>query len=472
MCGFIGIYGNKDVFYDIYTGLLAIQHRGQDSSGIITYSGRFNMKKGNGLVRDVFGEKHASYLRGEIGIGHVRYPTVGGGGAEDAQPFYVNMPYGIAMAHNGNIINYFSLKRELEERNRRHLNSRCDVEAILNVLAYELEKEGDFSVDGLFSALERTYERLLGSYSVVAIIRDKGLLAFRDPHGIKPIVFGKRGEEFIFASESVALDVLEFEFLGDIKPGEAVFITKEREVVRRKIREETHTPCIFEWVYFARPDSVIDGISVYEARLRLGRELAKLIKERGIIPDVVIPVPDTSRAAALALAEELNIPYREGLIKNRYIGRTFIMPTDRERSSSVRMKLNPMRFELAGKKVLVVDDSIVRGHTSRQIIELIRSAGASEVYFASYSPPLRYPCLYGIDMQTRGEFIARNRTVEEIKHIIGADELVYQTVDGLIRGVKGEKEMSFCTACFTGEYPTDVPEDMVRMIEEDRKRKE
>lgn len=471
MCGFIGIYGRKDVFYDIYTGLLAIQHRGQDSSGIITYSERFNLKKGNGLVKDVFGEKHASYLKGIIGIGHVRYPTIGGGGAEDAQPFYVNMPYGIAMAHNGNIINYFSLKKELEERDRRHLNSGCDVEAILNVLAYELEKEGDFSKDSLFSALEKTYDRLLGSYSVVAIIRDKGLLAFRDPHGIKPIVFGRRDDDYIFASESVVLDVLEFEIIGDVEPGEAVFITKDREVIRKRIRREKHTPCIFEWVYFARPDSVIDGISVYEARLRLGRELAKLIKEKQIIPDVVIPVPDTSRAAALALAEELNIPYREGLIKNRYIGRTFIMPTDKERSSSVKMKLNPMRFELAGKKILVVDDSIVRGHTSRQIVELIRNSGAKEVYFASYSPPLRYPCLYGIDMQTRGEFIARNRSIEEIKDIIGADELIYQTIDGLIRGVKGDKEISFCTACFTGDYPTHIPEEMFLMIEEDRKRR-
>jgi amidophosphoribosyltransferase len=474
MCGVIGLYGKHSVIEEIYLGLMTIQHRGQDSAGAITYDYKYNLKKGNGLVQQVFNEKNLARLKGDMGIGHVRYPTVGGGGAEDAQPFYVNVPYGMAMAHNGNVTNYVDLRRELFEKDKRHLNSNCDVEVILNVLAEELSRS-DAIVPGaeeIFGAAKSTFDRVQGSYSAVAIIANVGMMAFRDPHGIKPLVYGRRGNSFAFASESVTMDVLGYKHWRDVKPGECIFIDCNRREFSRRIRENVHTPCIFEWVYFARPDSVIDGISVYEARLGLGRELAAGVRESGIKPDVVVPVPDTAKPAALALAMELGVPNREGLIKNRYIGRTFIMAGQKERTKSIKMKLNPIAAEIRGKKVLLVDDSIVRGNTSRKIVDLVRDAGAKKVYFASSSPPLKHPCAYGIDMQTRGEFIARDKEGSEIRDIVGADELIYQSMDGLIRGVAGErKDLKFCTACFSGEYPTEISEEAFHFMEEDRSRK-
>ena len=472
MCGFIGLIGEKDVSRRLYTGLLTIQHRGQDSAGMITYSGRFNMKKGNGLVRDVFNEKNLSYLKGNIGIAHVRYPTVGGGGAEDAQPFYVSIPYGIILAHNGNIVNYFSLKEEMEKKYYRDLNSTSDAELLLHVLAEELSRRIPFSIHNLFRAVEGVFKRALGSYSAVAYIRDRGFLAFRDPNGFKPIVFGQKGKEFIFASESVVLDTLGFKLLRDLYPGEAIFIDKNGRVYKKRVVERPQTSCIFEYVYFARPDSIIDGISVYEARLRLGRMLAEKIRKANLKIDVIIPVPDTSRAAAVAISEELGIPYREGFIKNRYIGRTFIMPSQELRQRSIRLKLNPIKEEFLGKNVLIIDDSIVRGNTSKEIISLVREMGAAKVYLGIYSPPLKYPCFYGIDMQTRGEFIAAERSVDEIKKYIGADELIYQDMHGLIKGVFGSANAHCCCACFSGEYPVPVPEYDMKRIQEDRTKKE
>ncbi len=470
MCGILGIYGKSNVVGELYPGLLAIQHRGQDAAGIITYDRRFNLKKGNGLLQNVFNEKNLKRLKGNLGIGHVRYPTVGGGGADDAQPFYLSVPYGIAMAHNGNLTNYLELRRELFRERFRHLNSNCDLEAILNVFADELMMQGSFNKDSLFRAVGGVFRRAKGSYSVVGMIAERGFLAFRDPHGIKPLIFGKREEDLCFTSESVALDALGYEVVRDVQPGEAIFIDRRRRFFNKRIEEKRHTPCIFEWVYFARPDSVIDGISVYEARLRLGRELAQQVKRRRIKVDVVIPVPDTARAAALSLAVSIGVDFREGLIKNRYIPRTFIMPGQELRVRAVKQKLNPIRSEIEGKRVLLVDDSIVRGNTSKEIINLVREAGAKKVYFAVCSPPLRYPCTYGIDMQTRGEFVARDKSIDEIGENIGADELIYQTLEGLLAGVGGGVRKDFCCACFDSKYPTPVSEDTFQRIEKERTR--
>ncbi|MBI4835541.1 MAG: amidophosphoribosyltransferase [Planctomycetes bacterium] len=475
MCGVLGICGSKDVVLELYQGLNALQHRGQDAAGIATFSEKFNLKKGDGLVQNVFNSKNLSRLTGNMGIGHVRYPTVGGGGADDAQPFYVNSPFGIAMVHNGNLVNYFELKKELFRKDFRHLNSGCDVEALLNVFADELMAENlcKLSVDAIYQTVKRVYKRAEGSYSAVAVIAGHGIVAFRDPHGIKPLVMGKKDDDYAFASESAALDILGYNIMGDIAPGEVVYIEETprffkegRKLYRKRLVTAKHTPCIFEWVYFARPDSVIEGINVYSARFRLGLELAKRVKQLGVKPDVVIPIPDTSRPAASAVAEYLKIPHREGLIKNRYIGRTFIMPDQTKREQSVRQKLNPIREEINGKDVLLVDDSIVRGTTSRELVNMIRSAGAKKVYFGVFSPPLRHPCVYGIDMQTKGEFIARNKSEEKIAREIGVDALIYQTVEGLIKSIKfGD---SVCTACFTGNYPTRVPEKLFSMIENER----
>lgn len=471
MCGIIGIIGRKNAIEGIVTGLLTMQHRGQDAAGATTYSSRFNTKKGLGLVKDVFNKKNMARLAGETGIGHVRYPTAGSYEVTEAQPFYTNTPFGIALAHNGNIINYTELKQKLQEEDLRYINSGCDAELILNELAARLSRRGAFSIDNLFHAVSETFNALEGSYSVVSIIGKKGMLSFRDPHGFKPLIFGKSANSYAFASESVTLDVLEYDIIDDVAPGEAIFVDTEGTVHRRILRKSIPTPCIFEWIYFARPDSTIDGISVYEARYQLGKRLATDVASKGIKPDVVIPVPDTSRAAALALAEELRVPYREGLIKNRYIGRTFIMARQTERRMAVRMKLNPIRSVIEGKKVLLVDDSIVRGNTSREIINLVRISGAKEVYFAAYAPPLRYPCIYGIDMQTKADFIAEKKTIEAIGHDIGADRLLYQSMDGLLGSMQlgAKKEFRFfCTSCFDGNYPTKVDEKVFAEIEKDR----
>lgn len=479
MCGILGICGSGNIVSELYTGLGALQHRGQDASGIITYDQQFHLKKGNGLVQSIFNSKNISRLVGNIGVAHVRYPTVGGGDTEDAQPFYINSPMGIAMAHNGNVTNYLELKETLEKDDFRHLNSRCDVEVILNVFANELAKNNlhNFSADVMFKTVSNLFKKIEGSYSVVGILANKGLFAFRDPHGIKPLVFGKKGDNYAFASETVALDILGYQFERDVAPGEIVFIQEQepffkaqRQLFSKRVAKTIHSPCIFEWVYFARPDSIIDGINVYEARLRLGEELAKLVSKRNIKADVVVPVPDSAKPSATSLASILGLPYREGLVKNRYLGRTFIMPIQEHRELTVRQKLNPIKSEIQGKKILLVDDSIVRGTTSREIISLVRNAGAKEVYLAVTCPPLRYPCVYGIDMQTKQEFIARNKDEDSVAKEIMADKLIYQTLEGMTKAinVKGERRRKFCNACFTGIYPTKVSEQMFKEIELDR----
>ena len=469
MCGVIGFIGQEKAMDRIYPGLLALQHRGQDAAGAVTFEHGFHLKKGNGLVLNVFNPKNIERLNGSVGIGHVRYPTVGAGSAEDAQPFIITTPYGIALAHNGNLVNFFDLKKELIENNLRYLNSNCDAEVILNLLSVELGKMNSkhLTSDELFGALHEVYQKLNGSYAVVSVIANKGLLAFRDKNGIKPLMMGNDGSSYCFASESVALDLLGYKKMRDVQPGEAVFIDSDKNIYTKKIQEGKKATCIFEYVYFARPDSIIDGIGVYEARLRLGEELGKECARHGLSPDVVMPIPDTARGAAQLAAEVLGVKHREGLIKNRYIYRTFIMPTQAERIEAVRLKLNPIKTEIQGKDVLLVDDSIVRGNTSREIISLIRSVGARKVYYALYSPPLRFPCVYGIDMQTRGEFIARDKSIEQIRGSIKADAVVYQTVEGLVKGV-GEGAEGYCTACFTGSYPTEIPKPLLQRIEADR----
>jgi len=478
MCGILGICGMTNVVNELYTGLNSLQHRGQDSAGILTCTQQFHLKKGQGLVQNIFKPKHIARLAGSLGIAHVRYPTIGGGSAEDAQPFYVSSPLGIAMAHNGNVTNYIELKKILEEKNFRHINSQCDAEVILNVFADELARHDlhKFSPDTVFTAVANVFKKVQGSYSVVGIIVNKGLFAFRDPHGIKPLIFGKKGNDsYAFASESAALDILGYKVERDVAPGEAIFIQEPvfkapRKLFNKLIQKASHTPCIFEWVYFARPDSVMDSINVYEARLRLGEELAKEVIKKNIKADVVIPVPDSARPAAITLASVLGLPYREGLVKNRYIGRTFIMPLQESRQASVRQKLNPIKSEIKGKKILLVDDSIVRGTTSREIVNMVRNAGAKEVCLAVTCPPLKYPCVYGIDMQTKKEFIASNKQEKDIAKEIGADKIIYQPLDSLIKGVgkKTSDKSKFCTACFTGIYPTKLFDKDFKEIEKDR----
>ena len=478
MCGVIGIWGNEDIFRDLYQGLLAVQHRGQDAAGIITYDGRFHIKKGNGLVRDIFTAENLHRLRGNIGIGHTRYPTIGGGRGEDAQPFLVNSPFGIIMAHNGNVINYAQLKKIIFEKYHRLLNSDCDLEAILNIFAQELaeQKTKNLAPRHVFKAVEGVFKKARGSYSVVAYIAGQGMVAFRDPYGIKPLVYGKRENgllpSYAIASESVSLNIMNFFDIKNVKAGQALFIDRNRGLHTRKIANCPHTPCLFEWVYFARPDSFIDNVNVYDCRVNLGRFLAAEIKKHNLKIDVVVPVPDSARDAAIEIARRLNLKYREALVKNRYIGRTFIMPADQERKASVRHKLNPIVSELEGKNVLLVDDSIVRGHTSRAIIQMVRNCGAKKVYFAAYSPPLRYPCVYGIDMQTKTEFIAQDANLDQIAKKIGADKVIYQTLESLKKAVQlGNKKLThFCGACFDGIYPTgDVTPEILESIEKERK---
>jgi len=477
MCGVLGIVGNADVFRDLYQGLLAIQHRGQDSAGIITYDGRFHTKKGNGLVQDIFTVENVQRLTGNIGIGHTRYPTIGGGRGEDAQPFQVNSPFGIIMAHNGNVVNYKELKKELFEKYHRLLNSENDVEVILNVFAQELAAQRIKAVQPhhVFKAVEGVYKKVKGSYSVVAYIAEQGIVAFRDPYGIKPLTYGTRNDglqpSYAFASESVSLNIMGFTQIRNVEAGEALYLDHKRHLHSKKIADCPHTPCLFEWVYFARPDSFIDDVNVYLCRVNLGRFLAEEIKRHKLKIDVVVPVPDSARDAAIEIARILNLKYREALVKNRYIGRTFIMPADKKRKSLVRQKLNPIASEFKGKNVLLVDDSIVRGNTSRAIVELVRECGAEKVYFASYSPALRFPCVYGIDMQTKTEFVARDADDDQIAKKIGADKVIYQTLDNLKAAVRlgNPKITNFCAACFDGTYPTgDVTPDILKEIEKER----
>lgn len=476
MCGIIGIVGKYPVAANLYEGLTVMQHRGQDATGIATAEKRrMFLHKANGLVRDVYQLQQMAYLQGNAGIGHIRYPTAGCDSDEEAQPFYVNSPYGIALAHNGNLTNAHQLKRELFKSDRRHINTDSDSEVLLNVLAHELQVHGELKVtpQHLFKAVEGVHRRCVGGYANVVLIPGKGVLGFRDPNGIRPAVYGYRdtdlGREYAIASESVSLDTLGFTLISDIKPGEAVFITMEGQLhVQQCAPEHDYCPCIFEFVYFARPDSMIDDISVYKARLRMGENLArKILREwpdHDI--DVVIPVPDTSRTAAIPLAHDLGVKYREGFIKNRYVGRTFIMPEQSEREKSVRRKLNVVDLEFRNKNVLIIDDSIVRGTTSRQIIQLARDAGAKKVYFASAAPPVRYPNVYGIDMPTQDELIAHGRSVEEICGELGADRLIYQDLEDLISACsEGNPNITrFDTSCFSNEYVTDVPEEYFRRL--------
>lgn len=483
MCGIIGITGHQPIVQSIYDGLVVLQHRGQDSAGIMTYDNRFYLKKGNGLARDVFQAKHMLTLKGNIGIGHVRYTTAGCfDAAAEAQPFYVNSPYGISLIHNGNLTNYLELKAQVTGSNARYLNTGSDSEVLINVLADEIRNvdvdDGVLTPDEVFGALKNVYSRIKGSYSVISLIAGHGLLAFRDPYGIRPLILGKRettmGTEYVFASESVALDTLGFEVVRDVKPGEAILIDLNFKVHERQIMPTQWAPCIFEYVYIARPDSVIDDVSVYKSRLRMGNFLAEQIKAqmaKGLKIDVVIPVPDTARSAAVEIAHAIGVPYREGLVKNRYIGRTFIMPGQGVRKKSVKYKLNPIPLEIKDKRVLLIDDSIVRGNTSRKIIEMVREAGATAVYFASCCPPLKNPCVYGVDMPSRKEFIANNLTIEEVGKALGADAIFYQTLEDLVQSVKaGNPEITnFCTACLSGKYPTpEVTEEVLARAEASR----
>jgi len=481
MCGIVGAVQKSDVNQSIYDALTILQHRGQDAAGIVTCADKkFYLRKDNGLVKDVFDANHMFNLRGNVGIGHVRYPTAGCSSSAEAQPFYVNSPYGIALAHNGNLTNAVALKKELFREDRRHINTESDSEILLNVFAHELQSIGKLRIDAddIFAAVAGVHKRCKGGYAAVAVITGYGIVGFRDPFGIRPIVFGKRdtdlGTEYMIASESVALDVLGYELIRDIAPGEAVFINMEGELQTQQCAEQPHyAPCIFEHVYLARPDSIIDGIPVHRARLRMGEKLAE--KMQRDMPelkiDVVIPIPDTSRTAALSLANHLGVDYREGFIKNRYIGRTFIMPGQTLRRKSVRQKLNAIDIEFQGKNVLLVDDSIVRGTTSEQIITLAREAGANKVYFASAAPPVRYPNVYGIDMPNASELAAYGRDDEGIATLIGADQLIYQDLEDLIDAVRMENPeiKDFDTSCFSGEYVTgDVTEKYLSQLAEER----
>jgi amidophosphoribosyltransferase len=480
MCGIVGIVGAGAVNQTLYDALTVLQHRGQDAAGIVTADERIHIRKNNGLVRDVFQRRHMLKLTGNMGIGHCRYPTAGTSSRDEAQPFYTNSPYGICLAHNGNLTNADELARLVMHEDHRYLNTTSDSEVLLNVFAHELER-----VDGnapgpaqIFRAAEGIYRRCRGGYAVVALIMKAGVLGLRDPCGIRPLVVGRREVdgrcEHMLASESVALDVAGFELLRDVRPGEAVYIDLDGQLhTQQCVPPERHSPCIFEYVYFARPDSIIDNISVYKARLRMGEAIAdriiRLRPDHDI--DVVIPVPDTSRTSALPLAYRLGVKYREGFIKNRYIGRTFIMPGQTLREQSVRRKLNAIDLEFRKKNVLIVDDSIVRGTTSRQIVEMAREAGARKVYFASAAPPVRYPNVYGIDMPAASELIAHGRSEQEVQEYIGADWLIYQSLDDLVRAVKHDNAAisEFDTSCFSGEYVTgDVTPEYLHKIEAER----
>ena len=485
MCGIVGVVARSPVNQLLYDGMTVLQHRGQDAAGIVTAEGHsFHMHKGRGLVRDVFRTRDMRNLVGHMGIAHCRYPTAGSASsAAEAQPFYVNSPFGLTLGHNGNLVNAEQLRRELFLEDRRHVNTNSDSEILLNVLAHELQDACEgcarLNPDLIFKAVAGVHKRVRGAYAVVAMIAGHGLLAFRDPHGIRPLIIGRadteRGVEFLVASESVTLDTLGFKVMRDVAPGEAILVDESGNFHSRQCAENPQlNPCIFEFVYLARPDSMIDGISVYESRHNMGKNLADKIVRSGIADqiDVVIPIPDSSRASALEVATKLGKPYREGFIKNRYIGRTFIMPGQELRRKSVRQKLNAMAIEFKGKNVMLVDDSIVRGTTSREIVQMARESGARKVFFASAAPPVRFPNVYGIDMPSRAELIATGRTDAEVAALIGADAVVYQDLDALIQAV-GSLNPSikrFDCSCFDGVYVTgDVSEAYLASVEAGRR---
>jgi len=480
MCGIIGIVSNTPVNQEIYDGLLVLQHRGQDAAGMVTSDGkRLYIRRKNGLVTDVFRETHMRRLLGNMGVGHLRYPTAGSSSNSEAQPFYVNSPYGISLAHNGNLTNAHEIKRELYRQDRRHINTTSDSEVLLNIFAQELQKYEAYRVqpEEVFAAVAGVHKRCVGAYAVIAMITRDGIVGFRDPNGIRPLVFGKRetelGTDYMLASESVALVTQGYEVVRDIEPGEAIFITHDGEVhTKQCAKNPRYNTCIFEYVYFARPDSVIDEVYVHKARMRMGHTLAEKVQREWPDHDidVVIPIPDTSRTSASEMAITLGVPYREGYIKNRYIGRTFIMPGQKQRKKSVRRKLNPLDIEFKGKNVMLVDDSIVRGTTSREIVQMARDSGANKVYFASASPAIRYPNIYGIDMPAANELIAHDRTEEEVAKEIGADKLIYQDIDDMIDSVtSGNKNLTnFDCSVFTGKYITGECGDYFTDLEERR----
>jgi amidophosphoribosyltransferase len=481
MCGIVGVVARSPVNQLLYDGMTVLQHRGQDAAGIVTADGHsFHMHKGRGLVRDVFRTRDMRNLVGHMGIAHCRYPTAGSASSEaEAQPFYVNSPFGLTLGHNGNLVNSEELRRELFMADRRHVNTNSDSEILLNVLAHELQDAcrdcERLNPDLIFKAVAGVHRRVKGAYAVVAMIAGYGLLAFRDPHGIRPLIVGRadteKGVEFLVASESVTLDTLGFKVMRDVNPGEAILVDESGNFHSRQCAKDPHlNPCIFEFVYLARPDSVIDGISVYESRRNMGRSLADKIIDLGLREeiDVVIPIPDSSRSSALEVAAKLKRQYTEGFIKNRYIGRTFIMPGQEMRRKSVRQKLNAMAIEFQGKNVLLVDDSIVRGTTSREIVQMARESGAKKVFFASAAPPVRFPNVYGIDMPTRGELIATGRSEDEIAKLIGADAVIYQDLDALVESVRALNPSieRFDCSCFDGVYVTgDVSEAYLASVE-------
>tara|TARA_B100001758_G_C18391564_1_gene603246 strand:- start:191 stop:1642 length:1452 start_codon:yes stop_codon:yes gene_type:complete len=480
MCGIIGIIDDNFVNQSLFDGLTVLQHRGQDSAGIATcYENNLYQKKAKGLVNDIFDVNDMLELKGNMGIGHVRYPTAGSHGKDEAQPFYVNSPYGIALAHNGNLDNSELLRNELLINDKRHIHTQSDTEVLLNIFAHELLNvdSSSFKISDVFSAINGVHERCSGAYAVVALIAGYGLVAFRDIHGIRPLILGRKkntkGYSYIVSSESVALDLLGYETVRDLNPGESVFID-----IKGKLHSSLYsndldlTPCIFEYVYFSRPDSIIDGVNVQEARMRMGKQLAnKILREWADNDiDVIIPIPDTSRTAALEMAIRLNKNYREGLIKNRYIGRTFIMQGQAVRKKSVRYKLNPLVSEFKDKNVLLVDDSIVRGTTSREIVQMARDSGAKKVYFASASPPIRFPNIYGIDMPSKNDLIANGKKTDQVCKEIGADKLIYQDLEDLVYAVQAGNQniKKFETSVFTGEYLTNVSKKYFQELEKKR----
>ncbi len=481
MCGIVGIVGTSPVNQSIYDALTVLQHRGQDAAGICTIdSNRFRLRKANGLVKDVFAAKHMQRLQGTVGIGHVRYPTAGSSSASEAQPFYVNSPFGITLAHNGNLTNAQEVREKLFDKDRRHVNTTSDSEVLLNVLAHEIDTvKGNVREDDVFRAVTNVHRTIRGAYAVVAMIIGHGLIAFRDPHGIRPLCLGQRvgnngKKEYMVASESVALDAIGFEFMRDVAPGEAVYVTFDGELFTKQCADNPSlNPCIFEYVYFARPDSFIDEISVYAARVEMGIKLGERIKNEfaDLDIDVVIPIPETSNDIALRIAQIIDKPYRQGFVKNRYVGRTFIMPGQEQRVKSVRRKLNAIRSEFKGMNVLLVDDSIVRGTTSEQIVEMARDSGANKVYMVSAAPEIRFPNVYGIDMPSAHELIAHGRDVDAICKKIGADALIFQTLDDLVDAVRmGNPNIeNFETSVFNGEYVTgDIDHSYLQYLEDMR----
>jgi len=477
MCGVVGLIGTPDAAREAFLGLTTLQHRGQDAAGILSYdTDGFHRVKNIGLVESVFTRDNIATLTGSVAVGHARYSTIGRGDLVDVQPFLLSYPYGIGMVHNGNIVNVAELAQELRVRGRRHLLTHSDTEVVLNLLAEGLaESEGDnLQFEHICQAVQGVFSKVNGSYSIVTLVADQGLVAFRDPHGIRPLVWGKRkvkregdvagalptGEAHMFASESVALSFLGYEVVRDVQPGEVIFIDLQGKVHTKVLAGREPRHCMFEWVYFASPESVIDGVPVYGARINLGKSLARLIKNqvqaRGLEVDIVVPVPETSRIAAIALSEELGIPYREVLIKNRYIKRTFILDSQEKRQKAVNLKLSPVRSEIEGKRVLLVDDSIVRGTTSKKIIELVRNAGAKAVYFVSTCPPIKHPCYYGIDFPNPSELIASGRSLAEIETEMGADAVIYQDLEGLTAAIATATSKRPCRACLDGDYPSDV----------------